>query len=133
MFKVHQKQEDVAGEKAFVDKVEGYIAEDILKRRVSAIERERLPIRAMVVHAIAVARSYGQETERDLMLFALNMITINPEWHRQPRIHSILRDKTLTGPVRREKLLTDVSEDDWEQAGKMIDEDEYWSRHLPTF
>ena len=86
----------------------------------------------MIEHGIGVARSYGFETQRDLMLFVLNMITINPEWHRQPKIQAILQDKSLTPPARREKLLTEVSEDEWEQAGEMVDEDEYWTRVLPA-
>jgi hypothetical protein len=132
MFKVHQKQEDAVAERAFVDKVEEYLAEDLLERRVSAEERARLPIRAMIEHAIVVARGYGLETQRDLMLFALNMITVNPEWHRQPKIQAILTDAGLTPPARREKLLTDVSYDEWEEAGRMVDTDAYWSRVLPA-
>ena len=132
MFKVHHKQEAAVADRAFVDKVEAYVAEDLLQRRVSAEEKARLPIRDMVLHGIGVARGYGLETQRDLMLFVLNMITINPEFHRQPRIHAILSDPSLTPPARREKLLTDVSYDEWQEAAAMVDEDEYWSRALPA-
>ena len=132
MFKVHQKQHAAVAERAFVERLENHVAEDILRRRVSAEERSRLPIRAMVEHGLVVARTYGLETERDLMLFVLNMITINPEWHHHPKINAILTDSTLSRPARREKLLTDVTDDEWEEAGVMVDEDEYWSRALPA-
>jgi hypothetical protein len=132
MLKIHREQETLVAEKAFVDKVEGFIAEDLLRRRVSAEEKARLPLRAMIEHALVVARGYGWETQRDLMLFALNMITINPGWHRQPHIQAILQDKGLTPPARREKLLVEVSEEEWDEAGAMVDEDEYWTRALPA-
>ena len=100
---------------------------------MTAEERARLPVRAMVEHGVGVARAtYGLETERDLMLFVLNMITINPEFHLQPRIHAILKDDELPRPVRREKLLTDVSDAEWEQAATMTNHDQYWSRVLPA-
>jgi hypothetical protein len=132
MLKVHREQEMAVADKAFIDKVEEYIAEDILHRRVTAEEKARLPLRGMIEHAIGVARGYGWETQRDLMLFALHMITINPEWHRQPKIQSILQDKSLTPPARREMLLSKVTHEEWAQAGEMVDEDEYWTRVLPA-
>ena len=132
MLKVHREQEMAVADRAFIDKVEEYVAEDILNRRVSAEEKARLPLRGMIEHAVGVARGYGWETQRDLMLFALHMITINPGWHRQPKIQAIVEDRSLAPPVRREKLLTDVSDDEWEQAGEMVDEDEYWTRVLPA-
>jgi hypothetical protein len=132
MFKVRKKQHDAVAMKGFVDRVEAHLAEDLLVRKVTAEERARLPLRAMIEHGIAIARDYGLETERDMMLFVLNMITINPEFHRQPRIQGILRDKALAPPARREKLLTDVSDDEWEQAAVMTNADHYWARALPA-
>ena len=49
---------------------------------------------------------------------------------RQPRIHGILTDKALARPERRERLLTDVSDGEWEQAAQMTDADDYWLRVL---
>jgi hypothetical protein len=132
MFKVRKKQHDAVALKGFVDRVEGYMADDILMRRTTAEERARLPLRAMIEHGIGVAQGYGFETERDLMLFVLNMIDINPEFHRQPHIHEIIEDKSLEGAERREKLLTAVSDEEWEEAARMTDPDRYWSRVLPA-
>jgi len=132
MLKVHRDQQVAVADRAFVDMVEEYVAEDLLKRRVSAEEKARLPLRGMIEHAMAVARGYGWETQRDLMLFALNMITINPEWHRHPKIQGIVADRSLSPPARREKLLREVSDAEWQAAAEMADEDDYWSRHLPA-
>jgi hypothetical protein len=132
MFKIRPKQQASLADKAFVDWVENYLAEDMLERKVSAEERARLPFRGMIEHGMEVARGYGLETQRDLMFFVLNMITINPEFHRQPKIHAILEDESLTTKDRRDKLLTDVSKEEWEEAAQMTDEDAYWSRVLPA-
>ena len=132
MLRIRKKQHEALADKAFIDRLEEYVAEDTFGRKVSAEERARLPIRGMVAHGIEVARGYGLRTERDLMLFVLNMITINPEWHRQPHIHAILQDKALAPPDRREKLLTDVSDDEWEEAAAMTDGNRYWARELPA-
>lgn len=132
MFRVQPHQHRSLGDQDFFDRLEVFIAEDAFGRKVSAEERARLPFRAMIEHGVEVARSYGLETERDLSLFVLNMITINPEFHRQPRIHALLRDPALAPPERREKLLKDVSDEDWSEAATMTDPDRYWSRVLPS-
>ncbi len=132
MFRIRERQQDALADKAFIDRAEEHIAESLLDRRTTAEERARLPIRAMVVHGIEVARGYGLSTQRDLLLFVLNMVTINPDWHRQPHIQRILQDGSLTPPERREKLLTDVSDDEWEEAAAMTDANRYWADALPA-
>jgi len=131
MLRIGQQQHRSLGDKDFIDRLENSIAEDTFGRKVSAEERARLPLRAMIAHGVEVARGYGLETERDLALFVLNMLTINPEFHRQPRIRALLEDPALSPPDRREKLLTDVSDEEWNEAAEMTDPDRYWSRVLP--
>jgi hypothetical protein len=131
MFRIRTPQRRSLGDKDFIDRLEESIAEDTLGRKVSAEERARLPIREMIEHGVEVARGYGLATQRDLALFVLNMLTINPEFHRQPRIHAILKDPALSPPERRERLLADVSDEEWDEAAKMTDPDRYWARVLP--
>lgn len=131
MLRIRRQQHQSLADKDFLDRLEASVAEDALGRKVSAEERARLPFREMIEHGVEVARGYGLETERDLTLFVLNMISINPEFHRQPRIRAILEDRSLPPPARREKLLMDVSDDEWQEAAKMTDPDRYWSRVLP--
>jgi hypothetical protein len=132
MFRVHKKQHDALGEKSFVDRLEADLCEEVLGRPASREERARLPFREMILHGVAVARGYGLETQRDLALFVRNMVTINPEFHLQPHIHAILQDPALEPPERREKLLMDVSDEEWDQAARMTVPDAYWSRVLPA-
>lgn len=131
MFRVRKPQKEALGDADFIGRVEELLAEDFYGRRVTPAEKSRVPFREMVVHGIEVARRFGFRTERDLASFVLHMVRINPEFHRQTAIRAILDDTALEPAVRREKLLTDVSNDDWEAAAKMTDADDYWDRNLP--
>ena len=131
MFRVKKPQKEALGDADFLGRLEELLAEDFYGRRVTPEEKRRVPFREMSAHGLEVARSYGFRTERDLATFVLHMIRIHPEFHRQPKIHSILQDTDLPPAVRREKLLTDVTDDDWSAAAKMGDADDYWDRHLP--
>lgn len=127
MFRIRKEQHRSLGDKDFLDRLEAMVAEDMLGRRVSAEELARRPLREMIEHGVEVARGYGLATERDLGAFVLNMLTINPEFHRQPRIQGILRDEALSPEARREKLLAEVSDEEWDEAAEMTDPDRYWS------
>jgi hypothetical protein len=132
MFRTRKAQHDAIAMKLFIDRMEGHILERWFARKVFAEERAGLPLRAVIQHGIGVAQGYGLETERDLMLFVLNMINVNPEFHRQPHVHAILEEASVTGPEWRERLLTDVSDAEWEQAAVMTNADDYWTRVLPA-
>lgn len=131
MFRVKSRNQRPFADGDFIDRLEELLAEDFYGRKVTPEERSRVPFREMIEHGVDVGRGYGLKTERDLAGFVLNMVRINPEFHRQPRINSILRDTALSAPERREKLLTDVSDDEWEEAARMTDADDYWDRVLP--
>jgi hypothetical protein len=130
MFRIRKAQHDAMAMKLFIDRMEGYILERWFGRQVLGEERAGLPMRAVIQHGVDVAQGYGLETERDLMLFVLNMINVNPEFHRQPHVHAILEEASVTGPEWRERLLTEVSDAEWEQAAVMTNADDYWTRVL---
>ncbi|MFO0587884.1 MAG: hypothetical protein U0441_10110 [Polyangiaceae bacterium] len=131
MFRVKKPQKEALGDADFIGRMEEVLAEDLYGRKVTAEDKARFPFREMIAHGMDVARSYGFRTERDLATFVLHMVRINPDFHKQPTIHSILRDTDLSPSERREKLLTDVSSDEWNAAAGMTDADDYWDRHLP--
>ncbi len=131
MFRVRKPQKETLGDADFIGRLEDLLAEDFFGRRVTPDEKGRVPFRDMIRHGIEVARGFGFRTERDLASFILHMVRINPEFHLQPTIRSILQDTSLDPAVRREKLLTDVTDADWDAAAKMTDADDYWDRHLP--
>lgn len=131
MFRVKKPQKEALGDADFLGRLEELLAEDFYGRRVTPEEKRRVPFREMANHGLEVARGFGFRTERDLATFVLHMVRINPEFHKQPKIRSILEDTALAPAVRREKLLTDVTGDEWEAAAKMGDADDYWDRHLP--
>jgi hypothetical protein len=131
MFKVTPRNQRPIGDEDFVRRLEQLLGEDFYGRRPTPEELERIPFRAMIEHGMAVARGYGLASERDLAGFVLNMVTINPEFHLQPRIHAILADGALTPAERRERLLSGVSDEEWAEAARMTNGDAYWNRVLP--
>jgi hypothetical protein len=132
MFRIRQQQMRTLGDQAFIASLEQALGEDFYGRKPTKEELVRAPFREMIEHGMVVARGYGLETQRDLAGFVLNMIRINPEFHKQPRINAILKDTSLEPPERREKLLTCVSGDEWEEAARMTNADDYWDRELPA-
>jgi hypothetical protein len=131
MFKVTPRNQRPLADEGFVARLEELLAENFYGRVPTPEERARVPFRGMIEHGMEVARSYGLKTERDLAGFVLNMVRINPEFHLQPKINAILRDGALKPAERRDKLLSGVSDDEWEEAARMTDDDAYWDRVLP--
>jgi hypothetical protein len=82
----------------------------------------------MARHAIFVARSYGLKNERDIASFALAMLNINPLFHLQKRIHEILERKEVSGDERLDRIISDASDFDWEEAGSITDASAYWQK-----
>ena len=130
MFRVKKPQKEALGDADFIGRMETLLAEDLYRRAVTEEDKRRFPFREMVAHGIEIARSYGFRTERDLASFVLHMIRINPEFYRHPTIESILRDTALPPAVRRERLLTHVTAEEWRAAERMTNADDYWDRHL---
>src|SRR5688572_13946714 len=116
MFRIRSAQLDAIALERFIDKAEKLIVDQWFKRRSFPEERARLPLRRMLVHAVGVARRYGLESERDLMVFAMHMIEINPAFHEEPQIHAILSDGSLSGAEKRGRILTDVTDAAWDAA-----------------
>lgn len=116
-------------------------AEDAFVRRIADIIGEGLPARRgmphsaltkIAKHCISVARGYGFATERGIGNFTLNMVTVNPEFHKQEHIHAILENRAIPEAERLQRILSDVSDEDWEQAAAMVNPTLYWNKVLNT-
>jgi hypothetical protein len=130
MFQVRTAQLDAIRLTRFIAMAEQLIVDEWFKRRTFPEERARIPLRPMLAHAVAVAQRYGMESDRDLMVFVMHMIEINPAFHEEPHIHSILMDTSLSPEERRRRILTDVSEEAWDSAASRADADTYWAEHI---
>ena len=128
MFRVRKKQLEELALKRFIDKVEAALLGYWLGRRVFEQDKSSTPLRAMIAHGLAVARSYGLETEQELVLFVTHMIEVNPEFHRQPHFNRLLKDRSLSFRERSDKLLQEVTAAEWNAAARMVDAHAYWSR-----
>ena len=84
----------------------------------------------VAAHAILTARTYRLTTERNIANFALNMLKVNPDFHRQRKIHHILTDPKLPESERIRNLTVDATKEDWEEASKMTDAAKYWTNVL---
>lgn len=123
MFKIRDSQADA-------------LAEDDLIRRVEAWLRSRHPqqvapidpfdLRAVIVHCFGVARSYGLASERALFTFVLDMLAVGPCFHLQPQIQAILADTGASEEARLDRIVDDVDEAAWDEAGEIADKLAYW-------
>jgi hypothetical protein len=84
-------------------------------------------LRRIAEHCVETARSYGLVTERAIAAFMLHMITIHPEFHKQPKIRAILSDSAAPESVRMERLLSEPTDAEWEEATPPGDQRVYWA------
>lgn len=81
-------------------------------------------------HCLDISRQYGMNTERSVVTFALHMININPEFHRQEAIQAILQEEDDSPSARLEAIVRDVSDAQWDEAENMTDPVQYWEQVL---
>jgi hypothetical protein len=125
MLAIKRSQREKMGEPAFEDRTIAFIKEKYLWW-VHFLSDDELRMR--VVHGIEKGRSYGLTWEFSLTVFVSHMITIGPDFDKQPAIQSVLRDESIIPDYRMEALLgKEVSDQDWEDASDMCEPDEYWA------
>jgi hypothetical protein len=123
MFQVTQSQFDSLANGPFIERIAALLA-DRMPPKMKEMPREFLM--RMAQDTVVVARSYGLTAEDDIGGFALNMLTINPHFHLQPHIHAILIRQDIAAPDRMERILSDASDQDWNEAQAMTSATEYW-------
>lgn len=109
----------------FLDRIEA-----LIRANLPAETSERLDVRRVAEHCVAAAEGYALTGERAVAAFVLHMLSISPEFHLQPGIRAILDDRGADDAARMERLLTDASESDWEEAVRMCDLAVYWRPFL---
>lgn len=123
MFAIKREQRRQMGEPAFIDRTVEWIRE-YHREHVYDIDDEELHLR--VRHGVEKARSYGLTWESSLTIFVSHMLTINPEFDKQPAIQAALVDPSIPGDEKMQALLGLVDDDEWEEALKMCDPARYW-------
>lgn len=124
---IGQSVDDIAAEESLLRNMTEFLSYSIphFERDIPKNDRD-----IMIKHSIKVARSYGFKTEQDIAVFIAHMMTINPGFHNQPRIHAILTNPTIPIKERLDHIVSDPTEQDLEQASKMVDATVYWARVL---
>ena len=125
MLRISRRQWGDMARMDFLDRVEALV-------RVNLPEpaRRAFDVRRMTEHCVVTAEGEGLITERAIAAFVLHMIRINPEFYLQPTLDAILGDTSVDESARMERLLTDPSEADWEEAAVMCDPADYWEPFL---
>lgn len=125
MLAIKRSQRERMGEPAFVDRMIFYLRTKYLWW-IHFIPMDELRIR--VVHGIEKGRSYGLTSEFNLTVFVTNMLTIGPDFDKQPAIQRVLTDESIDPDDRMEALMgKGVTDDDWEDSSDMCEPDEYWA------
>lgn len=105
----------------FLDRIESLIRVNIPESAARGFD-----VRRMARHCVETAESQGLITERAIAAFVLHMVRINPEFYRQSVMASLLADTHVDESTRMENLLTNPSEEAWEEAAVMCDPALYW-------
>ena len=105
----------------FLDRIE-----ELIRVNLPPSARTEYDVRTMAKHCVETAEGKGLITERAIAAFVLHMVRINPEWYRQPTLASLLRDTSVDESTRMEQLLTNPSEEVWDEAVLMCDPVRYW-------
>ncbi len=100
--------------------------EELIRVNLPPSAARALDVRRMARHCVETAEGKGLITERAIAAFTLHMVRINPEFYRQPTRASLLEDISVDESTRMEQLLTDPSEEAWEEAAVMCDPGLYW-------
>ncbi len=123
MFAIKREQRQKMGDPPFIDRTVEYFKEYYIEH-VYDIEDDELHMR--VKHGVEKARGYGLTWESSLTIFIAHMLTINPEFDKQPAIQKVLVDPAIPGDERMQALLGLVEDDEWEDALKQCDPEQYW-------
>jgi hypothetical protein len=123
MFAIKREQRQKMGEPAFLERTAEWLRE---YHRDHTWQLDDDELRMRVRHGVAKARRYGLTWESSLTIFVSHMLTINPEFDRHPAVHAALTDPKIPGDEKMQALLGLIGDDEWEEAARQCDPNEYW-------
>lgn len=123
MFAVKREQRRKMGEPAFIDRTVEWVK---YNHRPYVYDLDDDELRLRVRHGVEKARGYGLTFESSLAIFVSHMLTINPDFDRQPAVQAVLVDPKIPGDEKMQALLGLVDDDEWEEAAKQCDPAQYW-------
>jgi hypothetical protein len=125
MFAIKRDQRQKMGDPAFIERTVEWLRYNYVDH-VHPLDDEEL--RRRVRHGVEKARSYGLTWESSLTIFVTHMLTINPAFDEHPAVRAVLVDPEVPGDEKMQALLGSVEDDEWEEAAKQREPDEYWER-----
>lgn len=128
MLKIRTDQEDALADEDFLRRLVAHIQARAPHTSAKLTHRQ---LRIVAKHGVRIARTYDLESERDLAAFTLDMLAVNPEFHRQPELHAILENPDID-PAERMDRVTAASSAAWEMAATMTEPAVYWDHVLTS-
>lgn len=122
---VTREQRQKMGDPAFVDRTVDRFRTYFLEH-VYMLEIEELRFR--VKHGIAKARGYGLTYESSISTFLAHMLTLNPDFDKQPAVQRALHDPEIEPDGRMAAMMATVNDEDWQEAAKQCDPRVYWAK-----
>lgn len=123
MFKVRPEQAESLADEDLIRRIILYL-EVRLPQQVAKIAPNDL--KAIVRHGLEIARTYEVRTERGLFTFVMDMLAVGPAFHAQPKIQAILGRRDVDELERLDRIVEDVDDDAWDEAGRITDAAAYW-------
>lgn len=80
----------------------------------------------LVENGLDRARSHDLEQDNSLTAFVCMMFVVAPNFDQHPRIKAILADETLEPDERFEKVLDEISDEEWDEAENNWDADAWF-------
>lgn len=123
MFKIRTEQADALADEDLVRRVIAYLH---LRVPQSVARIDPVDLRAIVRHCFEIARSYEVRSERGLFTFVMDMLAVGPCFHAQPKIQAILDQRDVDELDRLDRIVDDVDDDAWDEAGQITNAAAYW-------
>lgn len=125
MFAIKREQRQKMGEPAFIDRTMEFLRYNHLPVVYDLDDDE---LRMRVRHGVEKARRYGLTWESSLTIFVSHMLTIHPDFDKQPAILAVLTSPKIPGDEKMQALLGLVNDDQWEEAANQGDPKDYWDK-----
>jgi len=125
VLRVKRKQMEEAGEPAFVDRTVAHFRTFHVGATQAMSDDE---LRFRIKHGLAKARGYGLTWESSLTVFVAHMVEICPAYDEHPAVQRVLRDARIPPDERTRALLSELTGEEWEEAARMCDADDYWAK-----
>lgn len=129
---------EAQAENAFIERVMEYLRKNHADTQVRLPKTQSLVsgltdkvLRQMVIGGISQARNYGMSWKSTLISFVVLMFIVAPNFDEDERAENILKNGQIPADERVDKLLDELSDEDWESIAEKYNADA-WQLPIET-